>query len=107
MNFRSLLSSAAVAMMLGTAPVQAADGPDAAAATFVDQGPASYRLPLGALSVIALSDGTVPQDLHKLLTHTTPANTDGLLHESFLANPVEASINAFLNSRFRCLLMFE
>jgi glyoxylase-like metal-dependent hydrolase (beta-lactamase superfamily II) len=96
MNIRYLFTGAAVAVMLGMAlPVHAAGGADSAAA-FVEQGPASYRLPVGAVSVIALSDGTVPQDLHQLLTHTTPANTDGLLHAAFLANPVEASINAFL-----------
>jgi glyoxylase-like metal-dependent hydrolase (beta-lactamase superfamily II) len=58
--------------------------------------PGVYRLPLGDFVVTSLSDGTVPQDLHKLLTGTTPAEVDGLLNRSFLKNPVEASINAFL-----------
>lgn len=32
----------------------------------------------------------------KLLTHTNPAEIDRLIERSFLANPVEASINAFV-----------
>lgn len=55
-----------------------------------------YRYRVGDFQVTALSDGTVPQDLHALLTNTTPSQTDGLLDHAFLANPVEASINAFL-----------
>jgi glyoxylase-like metal-dependent hydrolase (beta-lactamase superfamily II) len=60
------------------------------------QGPDFYRFHVGAITVTALSDGSVPQDLHKLLTATTPRRIDALLHAAFLSNPVEASINAFL-----------
>jgi glyoxylase-like metal-dependent hydrolase (beta-lactamase superfamily II) len=60
------------------------------------QGPDFYRFHVGSVTVTALSDGTVPQDLHALLTGTTAARTDQLLHDGFLSNPVEASINAFL-----------
>ena len=38
----------------------------------------------------------MPIDLHALLRGTTHAGTDAVLRRSFLANPVEASINAFL-----------
>jgi glyoxylase-like metal-dependent hydrolase (beta-lactamase superfamily II) len=60
------------------------------------QGADLYRFRVGAVRVTALSDGTVPQDLHALLTSTTPAKTDRLLEASFLQNPIEASINVFL-----------
>lgn len=60
------------------------------------QAPGFYRYRLGDFQVTALSDGTVPQDLHALLTNTTQAETDELLEHAFLANPIEASINAFL-----------
>jgi glyoxylase-like metal-dependent hydrolase (beta-lactamase superfamily II) len=60
------------------------------------QGANFYRFRVGAVTVTALSDGTVPQDLHALLTSTAQAKTDALLDASFLHNPVEASINAFL-----------
>jgi glyoxylase-like metal-dependent hydrolase (beta-lactamase superfamily II) len=60
------------------------------------QGADFYRFRVGAVTVTALSDGTVPQDLHALLRSTTQAKTDALLDASFLRNPIEASINAFL-----------
>lgn len=62
----------------------------------VSQGADVYRLRIGSVSVFALSDGSVPMDLHKLLQHTTPAQTDALLKLNFQSNPVEASINAYL-----------
>jgi predicted metal-dependent RNase len=46
--------------------------------------------------VTALSDGTVPINLHELLRDTTPEEVDRLLARSFLADPVEASIIALL-----------
>jgi glyoxylase-like metal-dependent hydrolase (beta-lactamase superfamily II) len=60
------------------------------------QGPDHYSFRVGDIEITSLSDGTVPQDLHALLHNTTDAKTDALLHDAFLANPVEASINAFL-----------
>jgi glyoxylase-like metal-dependent hydrolase (beta-lactamase superfamily II) len=54
------------------------------------------RFRLGDLRITALSDGTVPQDLHRLLLGITPQEVDKLLGRAFLKNPVEASINAFL-----------
>lgn len=74
----------------------AAHSPAVAAPGVVPQGPGVYRFRVGDVRVAALSDGTVPQDLHKLLLGTTAAETDALLARGFLANPVEASINAFL-----------
>ncbi|MGO1766962.1 MAG: MBL fold metallo-hydrolase [Advenella sp.] len=56
----------------------------------------SYSMPLGNLTISALSDGTVPQDLYQLLIGASHSHIDNLLDQSFLANPVEASINAFL-----------
>jgi glyoxylase-like metal-dependent hydrolase (beta-lactamase superfamily II) len=58
--------------------------------------PGVYPFKLGDFTITALSDGTVPQDLPKILTNTTPAEIDLFLQKSFLTNPVEASINAFL-----------
>ncbi|XGV97623.1 MAG: MBL fold metallo-hydrolase [Leptolyngbya sp. BL-A-14] len=60
------------------------------------QVPGVYSFRLGEFTITALSDGTVPQDLHKVLTNTNSAEIEQLLHRAFLANPVEASINAFL-----------
>jgi glyoxylase-like metal-dependent hydrolase (beta-lactamase superfamily II) len=58
--------------------------------------PGVYSFRLGKFTITALSDGTVPQDLHKILTNTNSTEIDRLLNRSFLKNPVEASINAFL-----------
>jgi glyoxylase-like metal-dependent hydrolase (beta-lactamase superfamily II) len=58
--------------------------------------PGAFRFRVGKVRVTALSDGTVPINLHDLLRDTTPEEIDRLLARSFLANPVEASINAFL-----------
>ncbi|WNG42833.1 MBL fold metallo-hydrolase [Archangium minus] len=60
------------------------------------QVPGVYRYRVGDFEVTALSDGTVPQDLHALLRGTSPAEVDQLLHHAFLSNPVETSITAFL-----------
>ena len=60
------------------------------------QVPGTYQFELGNFTITALSDGTVPQDLYTLLTNTNQGKIDSLLHRSFLANPVETSINIFL-----------
>jgi glyoxylase-like metal-dependent hydrolase (beta-lactamase superfamily II) len=96
MTYRSLVFSIAVAGMAGFGSPALAENPAGAAVVAYQQTTDAYRFPLGRLEIIALSDGTVPQDLHQLLTHTTPANVDDLLNRSLLTNPVEASINAYL-----------
>lgn len=58
--------------------------------------PGVYPFKLGDFTITALSDGTIPQDLPKILTNTNPAEIDHLLQQSFLTNPIEASINTFL-----------
>ncbi|WP_191058990.1 MBL fold metallo-hydrolase [Geminicoccus harenae] len=96
MRLRSFLSGTAVILALGQGlPASTAITHPAAAAGHV-QVPDSYAFPLGDLRIVALSDGTVPQDLHQLMTGTSPAEVDNLLARAFQSNPVEASINAFL-----------
>ncbi|WP_394827776.1 MBL fold metallo-hydrolase [Pendulispora albinea] len=60
------------------------------------QVPGVYRFDVGDLHLTALSDGSVAQDLHQLLTNTTPGEVDRWLHRSYLTNPVEASINVYV-----------
>lgn len=60
------------------------------------QAPGFYRMALGDFVVTALSDGTVPLALDKLLNNTTPENIEALLARNFQALPVEVSINAYL-----------
>lgn len=61
-----------------------------------DQKVGTYALTIGDAQITALSDGTVPQDLHTLLHGTTNDNTDALLKKGYLSNPIELSLNAFL-----------
>lgn len=79
-------------------PVAAADHvvqPVAAVAAQAAQN-GVFRYRLGDFEITALSDGTVPQDLHALLRGASAAEIDAALTRSFHSNPVEASINAFL-----------
>lgn len=64
----------------------------------VQQPAGGYTVQVGKILVTSFTDGSVAQDLHSLLRRTTKQNTDALLANNFQANPVEASINAFLIS---------
>lgn len=64
--------------------------------TLKAQVPGVYSFRLGEFTITALSDGTVPQDINKVLTNTNSAQIERLLHRNFRTNPVETSINAFL-----------
>jgi len=60
------------------------------------QAPGFYRMTLGDFEITALSDGTVPLPMEKLLTNTTPAKTDAALAKAYLKPPFDTSVNAFL-----------
>jgi glyoxylase-like metal-dependent hydrolase (beta-lactamase superfamily II) len=60
------------------------------------QAPGFYRMMLGSFEITALSDGTVDLHVDKLLTRTTPRRVAGALSRSFLGEPVETSVNAYL-----------
>lgn len=55
-----------------------------------------FHLQIGDRDVIALSDGTIPQNFHQLLQHTKPGEIDQQLKKNFQSEPVELSINAYL-----------
>jgi glyoxylase-like metal-dependent hydrolase (beta-lactamase superfamily II) len=69
---------------------------NAAAPPVKGQAPGYYRMPLGDFEITALNDGTLALDVKKLLTNTSPVRIDQLLKRSFLTNPVDTSVNAFL-----------
>lgn len=92
---RTTVALAAVLLLSATSTPIAAQESDRPAASAVQAGDVQ-RFRLGDLRITALSDGTVPQDLHELLQGITPQEVDDLLGRAFLKNPVEASINAFL-----------
>lgn len=58
--------------------------------------PGYYRMPFGSFTITALSDGTVPLPVSKLLLNTTPAQVKQLLAREYLQEPLEISINAYL-----------
>lgn len=58
--------------------------------------PGYYRMQLGNVEVTALSDGTIPQDVVKLLTNARPGEIDQLLQQHYVTTPVETSVNAYL-----------
>ena len=60
------------------------------------QQPGYYRLQVGDIQVTALSDGTVPLDLAKLLSNTQPGEVEKLLALNFMPTTVESSVNAYL-----------
>ena len=69
---------------------------NAAAPPVKGQAPGYYRMALGDFEITALHDGTLPLDVKKILTNTSPVRVDQLLKRSFLTNPVETSVNAYL-----------
>lgn len=95
MNRRSVLTVMALGLLVSTVVPTFAESSGTQATSYA-QVTDSYSFPLGDIEITALSDGTVPQDLHKLLKGASQAEVDGLLDRSFLANPVEASINVYL-----------
>lgn len=60
------------------------------------QAPGFYRMFLGDFEVTAVSDGTVGLHPTQLLTRTTKKKVETALGRSFLAEPVETSVNAYL-----------
>lgn len=98
-NLHRVAIATALAIAFSSAfPVAAADHivqPVAAIAAQAAQN-GVFRYRLGDFQITALSDGTVPQDLHALLKGASGPEIDGALARSFHSNPVEASINAFL-----------
>lgn len=101
---RLALAAATAAVLLSAAAPPASAQ---VARTEKEQAPGVFRMQLGDVLVTALSDGTVAQDLHAVMTNTSPAEVDELLHRSFLANPVEASINAYLLDTGSRLLLVD
>jgi glyoxylase-like metal-dependent hydrolase (beta-lactamase superfamily II) len=86
---RGLLKASVLALALwaGMGTALAADQPAQAGV---------YRYKLGDFEITALSDGTVPLDMHKLLKGASASEIDAALASSFHGNPVEESINGYV-----------
>lgn len=66
-----------------------------------------YRYRLGEFEITALSDGTVPLDIHVMLQGATKNSIDSHLNHSFLTNPVEESVNAFVIDTGKKLILVD
>lgn len=69
--------------------------------------PGYYRMSIGDAEVIAISDGTLPLNLHTLLHDAKPGELDKLLHQSFLDSVVETSITAFVVKNAGQLILID
>lgn len=88
----ALLALAAVSPLV----IAAAAAQDSVPGIVRQTTPATYRFTVGDAKVTALSDGTVPLDLHMILRGAPTQTIDELLTRSFLSNLADASINAYL-----------
>jgi glyoxylase-like metal-dependent hydrolase (beta-lactamase superfamily II) len=94
-----------VILLLALAPLFVATSYAKAPLTSV-QAPGYYRMKLGRFEITALSDGTSTLPVGNIMTNSTPAAISSGLHESFLAEPVDTSINAYLiNTGTRLVLI--
>ena len=92
-SFRALLAASAAALTLSVTAVGMAY---AAGPLVKTQAPGYYRMMVGEIEVTALNDGTIGLPVDQLLTDISPAQVKESLQRSFLAAPVETSVNAFL-----------
>ena len=89
-----LARAVALAMTMSVLTVSAGSAM-AAAPMAKFSAPGFYRMTLGNFEVTALSDGTVDLPVEKLLKDDPKKVTDALA-KSFLATPLETSVNAYL-----------
>ena len=93
----SVIALAAALLSVPALPAFPQQAPsDQGSAAEPEQVPGVFRLRVGDVLVTALSDGTVAQDLPTVINNVDPEEIERLLERAFLANPVEASINAFV-----------
>ena len=69
--------------------------------------PGYYRIMLGDFEVTALSDGTVPLPMDKLLTNTTPEKIAAAFKKYYVTSPVETSVNTYLINTGTKLVMVD
>jgi glyoxylase-like metal-dependent hydrolase (beta-lactamase superfamily II) len=55
-----------------------------------------YKMKVGGVEIVALSDGTFGFNAEDLLTHAKPGEVERLLKKAAIHPPVEANVNAFL-----------
>ena len=71
------------------------------------QAPGFYRLMVGEIEVTALSDGTVALPVGKLLQGVSPEAIEKALARSYLNDPLETSVNAYLVNNGNKLVLID
>jgi glyoxylase-like metal-dependent hydrolase (beta-lactamase superfamily II) len=105
-GFFLAVSRALTLLVLAVAPFLPS-AVQAAAPQVRTQAPGFYRMMLGDFEITVLSDGTVPQTVSEVATHTTPERVEELLARDHLEDPVEVSINAFLINTGTALVLVD
>ena len=100
----ALMTAIALSASFGLATVHSAH---AAAPMAKVSAPGFYRMMLGDFEITALSDGTVNLPVDKLLTNTTPAKVNKALASSYLAAPLETSVNGYLVNTGSKLILID
>jgi glyoxylase-like metal-dependent hydrolase (beta-lactamase superfamily II) len=101
--FGNRLAAAIAAAILAFAAASAI----AAAPLFGSQAPGWYRISLGRFEITALSDGTIPAPVDRLLHNIRPAQEKELLDQAYLEAPVETSVNGFLVNTGKKLVLID
>ncbi len=102
--FRSSYTKYLILLILGVAPFASAQDSKLPPDVKISQGSkldksqaGYYRMRIGRVDVIALTDGTIGVDFLPLLTNTKPGEVETLLAREYIKpNSVEASMNAYL-----------
>ena len=66
-----------------------------------------YRMTLGDFAVTALSDGTVPLPVDKILLNTSPEHVNKVLAHHYLSSPLVTSVNTYLIDTGEKLVMID
>ena len=107
MNTTTLLRASAFAVAAALATAFAPTDAVAAAPMVKKSAPGYYRIMLGDFEVTALSDGTVPLPMDKLLTNTSPAKIAAAFKKYYVTSPVETSVNTYLINTGTKLVMVD
>ena len=108
MNTTHLLRASVFAIATALAGASFTSTDTHAAAPMVKKSaPGYYRIMLGDFEVTALSDGTVPLPMDKLLTNTSPAKIAAAFKKYYVTSPVETSVNTYLINTGTKLVMID
>ena len=104
LDFRSSCAKYLILLILSVAPFASAQDRNLPPHVRISEGSkldesqaGYYRMKIGKIDVIALTDGTIGVDFLSLLTNTKPGEVESLLAREYIKpNSVEASMNAYL-----------